>query len=121
MYVTGSSATEVLVMKVADVRWVGNDAEVKISGEKRPLRCGSTVLCPVNALRTWITEGNLTTGNLFPALQGRSAGSPLHYKAVRDTLRKWARRMGMNPASVSASSFLEARKIEYNDTRALGL
>jgi integrase len=126
MYVSRLTSQQVLGLRLSDVRFVSEDLELAVGGKRIFVYRGKTNLCPVAALMAWIDAIPVRSGPLFPRL--RTTGQPLETpphaltrQNIHYIVRKYARRIGINPAGICANSLLMAYDMDFNATRALAL
>jgi integrase len=126
MYVNRLTPQDVAGLRVADVRFVDNDVELTVGGKRVHVYQGTTDLCPVAALKSWLKATPAVAGPLFPRTRknGKPQDTPprpVNHRSIRETLRKYARRIGINPAGMCANSLLLGYEMDFNATRAVGL
>lgn len=66
----------------------------------------NAVTCPVRAYRTWTTHAHITTGPIFRPVNRHNAISEtrLSDKAIANTIKKHATRLGLNPHNFAGHS-----------------
>jgi integrase len=107
--------SELVSLDVDDLLWGEDGLTVNLrrsktdqegEGRKVGIPFGSTPeSCPVEALRRWLEEANVTEGPLFRPVKGRKVGAErLSDKAVARLVKRAAQDAGLDPSRLSGHS-----------------
>ncbi len=105
-FAAGLRRSEMTELAVADLHAIQEGIELRLQEGSVVLRRASGSICPVRAMREWLTAAKLKEGPVFQGINrhGQQSGSPLTGHGIALIVKERVQAIGLDPAEYSGLS-----------------
>jgi integrase len=113
-FATASRVSEIVGLQVSDLTFSEEGITVNITksksdqesaGMQKSVVAGRNAdTCPITAVKEWLQASGITEGSLFRSVTKDVLGEGLTSDAVRDLIKRMARKAGINPDNIAGHS-----------------